>query len=77
MSFFTTIADEIASLIIPVISKEGDTDDNTQATINNNPVKFNMSDSFVTSQEILDTIKNLEDKKTSMSGLSSNLLKKI
>jgi hypothetical protein len=80
--FFTTIADEIASLINPTMTPNNDTDDRTytqtEDTIDNNDIKFNMSGIPVTSDEIITCINQLEDKKTpDMTGITTNLLKQI
>ncbi len=58
---FTTIADEIASLINPTLTATDDVSSNPDTHTNN--VKFNMSKVPVTSEEIINCISQLEDKK--------------
>jgi hypothetical protein len=80
--FFTTIADEIATLINPTLPDDANS---TQATHTADPhsdtntnTRFNMSDTPVTSDEIITCFNLLEDKKTpDMTGISTNLLKRI
>jgi hypothetical protein len=78
--FFTTIADEIASLINPVqnhttvTTPESEDDPPDENDI---PNLFNMSDIPLTDGEIIASINNIEDKKTDdMSGFSTHIFKK-
>jgi hypothetical protein len=66
--FFTTIAEEIASLINPTLPETND-DNPMQSTHTDNPnndndIRFNTSDFPVTSDEIITCFNLLEDKKT-------------
>ncbi len=72
--FFTTIADEIASLINPTNTPDTSNDRATD-DLNDDMTVFKMSDTPVTDDEILRCFEQLVDKKTpDMTGLSTNLL---
>jgi hypothetical protein len=58
---FTTIADEIASLINPTLTATDDVSGNPDTHTNN--VKFNMSEVPVTSEGIINCISQLKTKK--------------
>jgi Notch-like protein len=78
--FFTTIADEIATLINPTIPQDSPTttSDNSTDRMDDDITTFRMTDIPVIGDKILRCIDKLEDKKTlDMMGLSTNLIKKV
>jgi Reverse transcriptase (RNA-dependent DNA polymerase) len=74
-NFFTNVASDIASKIHPTSPPSHN---NLTPVIDADAPKFDLSSNPITDEEIISCIRSLEDKRTpDMSGISSNIIKKI